>query len=281
MRKRLLHWLDRLGEDALLRLLVWVLVLSGLGSLLINILRDPALDDEFAAWWERWLQSLSIEAAGGVILLVVVEWLLQRRARQQQALQAALQATVANESQREALIGSYRNRLRAAPDRNARQFILDEMKRQDLLAGANLNNLNLEGANLYDANLQGISLESTNLSGAYLIEANLTSAKLSEANLSQAELSWADLGGAFLGGAKLDGAWLLQANLENTFIKTTHFDLQTRLPDGTRWSKEVALERFTDPTYAGYWRPEPGFFGELPRWFRRRHGQTTPGPSQL
>ena len=270
MKKRLLEYFE--SEDALLRFMLGAALTASIGSLLLNLIRAPQLGDEFALWWEHWLQHLSGQLFGGALMLLALEYVMRRR-RPSTANPTPVSDATTPDPKSPTATEMYLDRLKSATSREARQLVLDEMKKQNLLIGANLNNLDLSGANFYDADMRGISLEGANLTGAYMIEANLQNAKLSEANLEKAELSWADLGGAFLGGVRLYGTWLLRANLEGTFIKTAHFDISTRLPDGTRWSQEADLERYTDPNHAKFWRPEAGFFGEYPRWFQKKQGR--------
>lgn len=278
--KRLKDILQQAGKDDLVRFLVGCFVLTSAGSLVLNLWRVPALGDDFTQWWENWLQAMSAQLFGAAILYLLVDFSLRRWAETQKTVQAAqsekekqdtrpIRTNDFGETPAQQVMNSYVARLKQATTREARQAILDEMKVGGVLPGATLNNLNLQGANFYDTDLRGISLEGCNLEGAYMIEANLQGANLNQANLQKAEMSWANLRGAFLGETNLQGAWLLQANLEESFLKTTHFDNQTRLPDGTRWTNEIAMQRFYDRHWPAFWRPDPGLFGELPRWYRR------------
>ena len=54
--------------------------------------------------------------------------------------------------------------------------------------------------------------------------------------------------------SNLRGADLTSANLKNAQLTEAHFDEQTILPDGTRWSRTLDLRRYTDPTHAQFWR---------------------------
>lgn len=278
MRKKLNETLARWGKGDLIKILVGVMILTGLGSLILNLLRAPSMGDSFAIWWEMWLRDVSVEVAGLIAFVVILAWMLEKKEQptaQPEAITTPEEPPtepLSPETIRETQIIGYVERLKTTTDRAARQAILDEMKKLNLLAGANLNNLDLQGANFYDANLRETSLEGANLQSAYLIEADLRGAKLSDANLEKAELSWADLAGAVMGSTNLKGAWLLRSNLKGAFLTTTQFDTRTRLPDGSLWTETTPLERFSDPANPQFWRPEPGFFGELPRWFRRNGG---------
>jgi len=76
------------------------------------------------------------------------------------------------------------------------------------LRGAYLSDTNLRGAYLSDTNLRGADLRGAYLSGAYLRGTNLSGADLRDTNLRGADLSGAYLRGANLRGANLRGAYL-------------------------------------------------------------------------
>lgn len=86
--------------------------------------------------------------------------------------------------------------------------------------------IDLAGANLNRANLRGANLRSTDL------RANLAGADLRIANLGAA-----DLRGAYLIGADLEGA---------EFYETT------RLPDGTYWTPDIDMARFTNSEHPDF-----------------------------
>lgn len=112
------------------------------------------------------------------------------------------------------------------------------------LKRANLNRVNLVGANLMQANLQAAKL-----SGADLRQVNMVEAKLYRVNFSGAQLDHADLTGAHLEGAKLENASLASAILTKAYL-----DELTTLPDGSKWSADADLARFTDPQHPHFWR---------------------------
>lgn len=157
-----------------------------------------------------------------------------------------------------------------------------------LLQGADLVATNLQDANLFDSNLRGAYLGGANLKQAFLPGANLIQAYLGGANLQkadlfeanleranvlQADLESTDLGGANLQGAnlkdadlryaKLGGANLLGANLEGTELIKVYWKREIRgkmcvatLPDGTKWTPETDMTRFTDENHPDFWRPQ-------------------------
>ena len=117
------------------------------------------------------------------------------------------------------------------------------------LNGAYLIGADLRGADLNLAHLKLARLNLARLTGAHLIKANLFRANLSGANLIRANLSRADLIEADLRGANLSGANLIRANLRDAKL----FDVI--LPDGTKWTPETDLSRFTNPDHPDFWQP--------------------------
>ena len=107
-----------------------------------------------------------------------------------------------------------------------------------------LKNAKLMGANLFEAFLNG----GVDLSGVDLSEATLHRADLTDSNLENATLNQADLRGSLLFGTKLFNATLREANLEGAV-----FDENTILPDGTHWTEETDMTRFTDPNHPDFW----------------------------
>ena len=100
-----------------------------------------------------------------------------------------------------------------------------------------------------------------------LREANLRDAKMEGTNLTAANLRGADLRGAYLvyaildgranlSGADLRGANLRGADLEYAILEGSKWDETTILPDGTPWTSETDLARFTDPKHADFWRSD-------------------------
>ena len=143
------------------------------------------------------------------------------------------------------------------------------------LEHAQLLAVNLQGATLYRANLQRADLRKAMLQEAYLGLADLQEANLWEANLQEADLFEASLRGvnmqnAILTGANLWKAELLEsvlgdadlqgANLRNANLQEAQFAYSSVefgqivekvaiLPDGTNFTMDVNLEKFTNPDH--------------------------------
>jgi len=139
-----------------------------------------------------------------------------------------------------------------------------------LLASANLRRASLEYVNFQKANLNFANLEEADLNHAFLVEAtlvavNLKNAHLEIANLQGASLRFADLQGADLSASlrlewidpeltNLQHANLKDANLLGADLTAVRFNESTILPDGTNWTPETDMSRFTDPNHPQFWR---------------------------
>ena len=113
----------------------------------------------------------------------------------------------------------------------------------------------LQGASLQRANLAGAILDSANLAGSDLRGANLRKSILCRASLERADLSGANLGMSDLRLACLEHANLVRVNLNQTNMLGARLagacidDVDFAgaiLPDGTQYTEETDLERFTD-----------------------------------
>lgn len=135
------------------------------------------------------------------------------------------------------------------------------------LANSALKNSSLSGADMRGANLSHASLDFARCKHVRLFEANLAHASaqhadLSDADLRYAELEYADLRGAILDAADLRGANLRDADLSGACLELrfddrpfsgAKFDGATTLPDGSKWTPESDLRRFTDTDHAEFW----------------------------
>lgn len=139
-----------------------------------------------------------------------------------------------------------------------------ELKAQDWLFDGTLRNQYFVGANLTAADLWFADVQA-----AILWDANFSSAELVKANLSYTDLSNANLQGADLSDANFSYANLWRANLQESTLKFTNFDQadlaeadfseaafeeDTILPDGSNWSPDTDMARFTDPDHPNFWR---------------------------
>ncbi|MEI3543838.1 MAG: DUF5758 domain-containing protein [Alistipes communis] len=144
------------------------------------------------------------------------------------------------------------------------ETVLDAIRRDADLCGANLRDANLRGADLYDANLRDANLRDANLRDADLRGANLRDADLRCADLCGANLYGADLRGADLRGANLYGADLRGANLrdakgcylscptEGSFIgwkKASGHIVKLRIPEDARRSSATGHKCRCDKAY--------------------------------
>ena len=118
------------------------------------------------------------------------------------------------------------------------------------LSGAGLRGAALGRANLATAILRDADLRGSDLRGANLRKACLSGANLKRANLAGSNLGMSDLGYACLENANLRRANLYQANLLGARLVGACLDqvdlAGAILPDGTKYTEETDLERFTD-----------------------------------
>lgn len=94
---------------------------------------------------------------------------------------------------------------------------------------------------LDDGSLYGADLKGANLKGAQLFDVNMAGVDLSNANLK---------------GANLSGADLRETRLVRGHVEDITLDEQTMLPDGSRWTPDTDIERYTNPEHPDFWQPE-------------------------
>ena len=203
----------------------------------------------------------------GVLITVVY---LDRRAERREALRAQSELKARLISELRSSVPELTKR--ALEQLNENGWLLDGSLRNQLLIAANLQ----EGI-LIAADLQETQLLRANLQDAKLVHAKLNQSILWGANFQQATMLGAELNGANLRCANLEGAWMQEAslkgtmlrdaNLQNAHLDDVHFSDKTCLPDGTFWSPETDLTRFTDSNHPQFWRSDdpasPAYRGRL------------------
>jgi hypothetical protein len=224
--------------------------------------------------WEGLALNFGTEMAGAVLTYLLLELVIGRREESEAKKEE-------RETKRANLIAQMGSSVKdvaimAAEEMKRHSWLSDGSLRGAQLAGANLSKAdlieaNLQGADVHGANLQGTFLFAANLQGADLITANLQGAdlvranlqgvdlfmaNLQGANLSNANLREAVLGGTDLQGAGLDGTDLQGANLIRANLQGATLNENTILPDGTKWTPDTDMARFTDPKHPDFWRPD-------------------------
>lgn len=122
----------------------------------------------------------------------------------------------------------------------------------------------LENTQLWDADwtngqlpcaeLSGVEFWGTNLMGANMREVNLSHAELKNVDLSHSILWYAILADAVLiESSNLGNADLRNSDLSNANLTDTLFTEDTILPDGTNWTPETDMARFTNPEHSEFW----------------------------
>lgn len=243
-------------------MLLTLAILSGVGG----YMRTYPAGFDLAAFIGDFYANVSTELTSIAITVLIIDALNRRRERRQ--------AERDDRAQLIRQLGSSVNEVakRAAEELRARGWLTDGS-----LQEADLRVANLEGAKLWKADLQGVNLQwaklkYANLNGAMLAGSNLTQANLQAAKLGGADLrsaslfeaklyrvnfGGADLREADLTGAHVEGARLEGADLRGAVLDDLHIDPLTTLPDGTAWSPEADLARFTHPSHPQHWQPPP------------------------
>jgi hypothetical protein len=106
------------------------------------------------------------------------------------------------------------------------------------LKGAVMINANLKNANFSGANLHGAVMEGTDATGANFSGANLKDAVLINANLTNANLTGANLKNAVLEGANMTGAKIAGANFKDAVLQGA------TLPHGEEFHHEAELMQY-------------------------------------
>jgi hypothetical protein len=196
--------------------------------------------------WEGLFLNLGTEMLGAVATYVLLELFIGGRERRE-AKKAALIAQLGSSVKDVAVA--------AAEELQRHGWLYDGS-----LKWADLERANLQGAYLSDACLRRAWLPLANLQGADLSKANLKGADLSNADLQKAKLNKAGLVAANLFSANLQGATLKDAALQYARLEAANlqgatFSVYTTLPDGTEWTLDTDMARFTDPDHPDFYCP--------------------------
>ncbi len=238
-------------------------IVLSLGLILLSVAIDFMVDEQFD--WRAFLAELPPNIMGALIVFWLFEFAYSRRQQEEQKAQETKEAT---EQLKRDLIMRMGSRVNDTAVSAADELLERGWLRDGSLKGVNLIDANLQGANLINANLQGVVLGGANLFGALLAQVDLQEGRLGRTNLQgadcwnadlkRAEFWLANLKGANLERANLQGASFLQANLQEVELSEAWFSENTELPDGTYWTPDTDMTRFTDPNHPNFWRPEPG-----------------------
>lgn len=210
-------------------------------------------------WRDNFLQGISTELIGaaitaflfGAILLVFQQYQIIENEKQQLELQlGSTDNTFAIEAARIAI---------------ANGWLRDGTFQGAYLRGTNLKRAYMPGSDLENAllrysNFEGAALMSINFKGAELYNVNfkevrMSNAELEDANLSNANLEGATIFGANLKNTSLDGTNFKNTELTNVNLEGAQFSENTTLPDGTQWTQNTDMSRFTDREHPDYWDP--------------------------
>jgi uncharacterized protein YjbI with pentapeptide repeats len=126
------------------------------------------------------------------------------------------------------------------------------------LRGTDFIEADLRQAEICHVNMQSACLRHANAEAALLFGSNMRYVDAHQANFQNAELMETVLYGADFSGANLTNVHFYRAkfysrNADNTELEPpAKFDVNTIMPDGTHWTPEVDLDRFTDPKHPQY-----------------------------
>lgn len=245
----------------------WLLIALAMISGILGYLSQHPDGFDLTTFAGDFYANVSSEFASIAITVLIIDGLNRRR--DQRA------AEINDRDQLIRQLGSNVNEVarRAAEELRARGWLTDGTLQDCDLRVANLEEAKLWDADLQGANLQWAKLKKVNLNGSVLVGANLTQANLQAARMRGADVRGANLFEAKLyrvdfhdarlcdvdlRGAHLEGARLDNADLSGAQCSGALFDTLTTLPDGTAWSGETDIARFTDPNHPDSWRPTPG-----------------------
>lgn len=140
-------------------------------------------------------------------------------------------------------LSNFNNAYLGFADLSGSVFNLSIFDKADLtdanLEDANFGYAKLKGANLEGANLSNANLRGTDLTGAYLINAKLPDTSVANPNLDILNLMSE-----------------FNSNSPIQIYFTGGMDADTILPDGSRWTPETDMTRFTDPNHPNFWRSD-------------------------
>ncbi len=205
----------------------WPLLL--LTGWMVGLLTIPAIriiNEDLAGF----LENLVPEAVGIAFTVLILDRLNENRARVQ------LQERLLREAS-----GQANETAKAAIDWMRAENWLGEPT--SLMQGEDFTRANLVGADLWRAKLQGTNFYRAELRETNVFRADLRNANLARANLTGADFICADLTGANLEEATIDGALWYHENQGSAI-----------LPDGSEWTPETDMRRFTDPEHPEFWR---------------------------
>ncbi|MEM9950281.1 MAG: pentapeptide repeat-containing protein [Chloroflexota bacterium] len=157
----------------------------------------------------------------------------------------------------------------------------------------------LQSAIIAKANLQKTFLGFVKLQNATLYQCDLENSDFWRANLSNVILKWSDMKNSILVGTNFEGASLEWCNLEGASLRgyslnnkefvylppecdenwqqyipsnaipyEAEFNDETILPDGTKWTKQTDMRRFTDREHPDFWSEQVDEQGNI-LWYRK------------
>lgn len=241
-----MHEREIYSNRAVLGILIVVALASSGLSLIINIVNNV---DTSPAWWVSWLQNFSTEMFGAFLTFILIELIVGGREKRQDEERL-------KRLEKERLIRQMGSRVNTDAIRAVEEVWAHGWINDGSLIGAQLRSANLQSARFRTANLERAVLFDAILQGANLMYVNLKGSYMGGINLREAHLDYANLQSAFLAEAEFNTARLHEVNLEGAVLDFSQFDQFTFLPDGSNWTPDTDMRRFTDPTHPNFWRSD-------------------------
>lgn len=224
----------------------WLLILSGW---VIGVLSFPTLD-AVSADISGFISDLVPEAVGILFTVLIIDRLDAQRELEQLQNRLVREAT-----------GQSNEMAKSALDWMQHEGWL--AGEESLLAGQEATRANMDGVNLVEANLERTDFYKSTLRNVNAFATKAHNTNFGFTDLTNADFVIADLTGANLDSAILDGVIFYHPN-QGAAI----------LPDGTPWTEDTDMRRFTDHTHPNFWRsddPESfAYIGMEDYWSKRR-----------
>lgn len=253
--------MDNISVQQMTLLVVVVMLAISLITALISLWLET---DRTRQWYGDWFQGVSTEMIGAVVTTIFFTFIVGAVQDQQAEVELKTQLI----TQLSSVINA--EAVRASEELARRGWVKDGSLREVDLSFADLS-----GALLFVADLEGATMFSTTLIRADLTQANLSNANLQAVDMERAALEQASFAGSNLETANFKqanlrfavfaGANLLNANFEQADLTGARFDTSTTLPDGSLWTPQTDIARFSDPAHPNFWRPQSES-GVLPWW---------------
>lgn len=189
-------------------------------------------ESSFGDWLSSFTQGFATELVGGIMTYTLIDRVMEQRTELKQLI----------------------NDMRSGSANKSRARAATEIVRvQGYHANGVLSGMVLNRSYLCDANWPDANLMNTQFKRADMRRMNLRHAKLQDTDFTRADLSYSDLQFADLTHANLMAMDLSSVNLLGAKLDKAQFNDHTRLPDGTMWTPQTDMTRFTDDRHPNFY----------------------------